>query len=89
MIYRGGQNVLNSRSQYSRCQVPRLSVMVGDSQQFDTAALKIETEKLKKRIVEEAIDPPKKRAKVDLKVMKVISIRNFKSQKSNLVHDNQ
>ena len=65
--------------------------MVGDSQQFDTAALKIETEKLKKRIVEEAIDPPKKRAKVDgnLKDMKVTSIRDFKSQKSNLVHDNQ
>ena len=42
--------------------------MVGDSQQFDTAALKIETEKLKKRIVEEAKDPPKKRAKVDAKV---------------------
>ena len=91
LIYRGGQNVLNSRSQYSRCQVPRLSVMVGDSQQFDTAALKIETEKLKKRIVEEAIDPPKKRAKVDgnLKDMKVTSIRDFNSHKSNSVHDDQ
>ena len=50
--------------------------MVGDSQQLDTAVLKIETEKLKKRIVEEAKDPPKKRAKVDynLKDMKVNSI---------------
>ena len=56
--------------------------MVGDSQQFDAAALKIETEKLKKRNVEEAKDPLKKRAKVDanLKDMKVTSIRDFKSK---------
>ena len=65
--------------------------MVGESQQFDTAALKIETEKLKKKIVEEAKDPPKKRAKLDdnLKDMKVTSIKDFNSHNSNSVHDNQ
>ena len=66
LIYRGGQNVMNSRSQYSRCQVPRLSVMVGENQQFNTIELKQETEKLKKRIAEENhITPKNKRRKVD------------------------
>ena len=33
LIYRGGSNILNSKSEFSRCQVPRLSVMVGEGQQ--------------------------------------------------------
>ena len=61
LIYRGGQNVLNSRSQYSRCQVPRLSVMVGENLQYDNAALKNEKEKLKKRIAEKSENPKKRR----------------------------
>ena len=46
LIYRAGANILNSKSEFSRCVVPRLSVMVGEENQHD-ADLKIDLENKK------------------------------------------
>ena len=40
-LFRGGTRVLNSKSEFSRCTIPRLAVSYGDKQ-FDTAAPQVE-----------------------------------------------
>ena len=55
LIFRGGQNVLNSKSEFSRCTVPRLGVTFGDKQYEEvTAAAAVSTteEKIKRKNVE-------------------------------------
>ena len=49
LVYRGGKNVLNSKSEFSRCTVPRLAVTFGD-RQLD--AVTTQEEKLKRRNVD-------------------------------------
>ena len=69
LIFRGGKNVLNSKSEYSRCVVPRLSTMISDNGQIEDSHLKVihEKKKLNKRkklIFDEANvcpNPPKRR----------------------------
>ena len=64
LIFRGGKNVLNSKSEFSRCVVPRLSAMIGEeTNQFEVI---YEKKKLNKRLHDEAeanvgYKPPKKR----------------------------
>ena len=54
LIFLAKDNILNSKSMYNRCQIPRLSVMVGEEDreppqeaEFDTAELETELKKLK------------------------------------------
>ena len=53
LIFLAGKNVHNSRSQYNRCQVPRLSVMLGEDTpvqpQYDPAELEKELKKLRQK----------------------------------------
>ena len=50
LIYRGGNNILNSKSEFSRCQVPRLSLMVGEDQKYDDIQKNNEVLKKKERL---------------------------------------
>ena len=52
LIFRGGKNVLNSKSEFSRCVVPRLSIMVGDDDKENTP-LNSEKKRLNKRLSDE------------------------------------
>ena len=61
LIFRDGENVLNSKSEFSRCQVPRLSVMIGDNQQYNNAEKDLEVMNLKRKFHSEK--PAKKRRK--------------------------
>ena len=65
LIFRAGNNVLNSKSEFSRCVVPRLSVMVGeDDKDKDVVPLVFEKKKLNKRLSDEEANIgfiPKKR----------------------------
>ena len=45
LIFRAGKNILNSKSEFSRCKVPRLSIMVGEESQQDADLRKIVFEK--------------------------------------------
>ena len=67
LIYRGGHNILNSKSEFSRCQVPRLSVMVGENQQYDKFEKNVEVLKLKRQLVDEQMikSKSKRRRKFD------------------------
>ena len=54
LIFMAKDKILNSKSMYNRCQIPRLSVMVGEEErkppeetEFDTAELVTELKKLK------------------------------------------
>ena len=54
LIFLAKDNVLNSKSMYNRCQIPRLSVMVGEDErkppegaEYDTAELERELKKLR------------------------------------------
>ena len=60
LIFRDGNNVLNSKSEFNRCQVPRLSVMIGD--QSNVAHPPSEEIKPKKRS-NVVFLPPSKRQK--------------------------
>ena len=62
LIYRGGSNILNSKSEYSRCQVPRLLLMVGEDQ---NNLKNNEVLKLKRKFMEETGSKPKRRRKHD------------------------
>ena len=61
LIYRGGNNILNSKSEFSRCQVPRLSLMVGEDQKYDNNQKNNEVLKIKRKIENYAISKPKRR----------------------------
>ena len=65
LIFRDGENVLNSKSEFSRCQVPRLSVMIGDNQKYDNVEKDKEVAKLKRRLIDDNHNckPPKRRRK--------------------------
>ena len=65
LIFRDGENVLNSKSEFSRCQVPRLSVMIGDNQKYDNVEKDKEVTKLKRRLIDDNHNckPPKRRRK--------------------------
>ena len=65
LIYRGGQNIFNSKSEFSRCQVPRLSVMVGDNQKYDKFEKNVEVLKLKRRLCDKETSKSKRRRKVE------------------------
>ena len=54
LIFLAKDKILNAKSMYNRCQIPRLSVMVGEEErrppqevQFDTAELETELKKLR------------------------------------------
>ena len=76
LIFRGGDNVLNSKTEFNRAKVPRLSVMVNEGQQQDSfrknhpdqEKLEAEIKLLKERNpelseVQEPAPPPNKKLK--------------------------
>ena len=76
LIFRGGDNVLNSKTEFNRAKVPRLSVMVSEGQQQDSVRknhpdqeeLEAEIKLLKERNpklleVQEPDPPPNKKLK--------------------------
>ena len=84
LIYRG-KNVLNSRSEFNRCQVPRLSVMTGEDQLL--ADNKVETKKSKKF---NNFHPPKnKRRKVDHDVEEELMEDKVKKVKSDTIDNTE
>ena len=50
LIFLAGNNVMNSKSQYNRCQIPRLSVMIGENQ-TDSKKISYSTEELDEEIM--------------------------------------
>ena len=58
LIFRGGKNVLNSKSEFSRCTVPRLGVTFGDKH-IDAGAVSKVEEKLKWRSADSDLSPSK------------------------------
>ena len=50
LIFLAGNNVMNSKSQYNRCQIPRLSVMIGENQ-ADSTKISYNTDELDKEIM--------------------------------------
>ena len=67
LIFRGGKNVLNSKSEFSRCVVPRLSAMIGENSDPNDIVYEMkyyQKKGLNKRLSDEAnvgYKPPKKR----------------------------
>ena len=49
LIFRAGKNILNSKSEFSRCKVPRLAVMVGEDNQHVADFKMGDDKKLNKR----------------------------------------
>ena len=76
LIYRGGHNILNSKSEFSRCQVPRLSVMVGENQQYDKFEKNVEVLKLIRQLVDEQMikSKTKRRKKSDV-IMTLVTMK--------------
>ena len=52
LVYRGGKNVLNSKSEFSRCSVPRLEVSYGGRQIDAVPVSTTEEEELKRKSVD-------------------------------------
>ena len=75
LIFRAGDNVLNSKAEFNRSKVPRLSVMIGEGQHesfkktnLDPEELEAEIKLLKRKNpkllqVQEAAPPPSKKLK--------------------------
>ena len=65
LIFRGGARVLNSKSEFSRCTVPRLTVSFGDKQhEAAAAAIQTDEDKVKRKCVETDVNlnlPAKRR----------------------------
>ena len=89
LIFRG-KNVLNSKSEFSRCQVPRLSVLIGEDQQ--RADTKIEVRKLKRRFIENENFQPfskKRRENKDVNELEVDSKTIDKTESTQEALDEQ
>ena len=89
LIFRG-KNVLNSKSEFSRCQVPRLSVLIGEDQQ--RADTKIEVMKLKRRFIENENFQPlskKRRENKDVNELEVDSKTIDKTESTQEALDEQ
>ena len=75
LIFRAGDNVLNSKAEFNRSKVPRLSVMIGEGQQESFKKTNLDPEELEAEIrllkrknpkllqVQEAAPPPSKKLK--------------------------
>ena len=85
LIFRGGKNVLNSKSEFSRCVVPRLSVMVGDDDKEDIP-LVFEKKILNKRLSDEEanVGYAKKKRKCN-NVKNVLSQANLDEKKDSQI----
>ena len=95
LIFRAGKNILNSKSEFSRCKVPRLSVMVGEESQHE-ADFKItyEKKKLNKRLFDDEANfgckPPKKKkcyGSYSLKVVKIDTEDQKSTEAKNLIEE--
>ena len=67
---------MNSKSEFSRCQVPRLSVMVGENQQYDKFEKNVEVLKLIRQLVDEQMikSKTKRRKKSDV-IMTLVTMK--------------